>query len=112
MLYIISIVTTLPITEVEGHYRFLGKIQKSGVRNSMTDRLPNSRKSNFATEPSRVPICDLSGIGLWQRRRTMGSPQAPVQLQGALCHGRPAEVLLNVRSAIVAHLMAEHWVRQ
>jgi hypothetical protein len=31
--------------------RFLGKIQKSGVRNSMTYRLPNSRKSNFATEP-------------------------------------------------------------
>jgi predicted dinucleotide-binding enzyme len=27
--------------------RFLGKIQKSGVRNSMTYRLPNSRKSNF-----------------------------------------------------------------
>jgi hypothetical protein len=32
--------------------RFLGKIQKSGVKNSMTYRLPNSRKSNFATEPS------------------------------------------------------------
>ena len=31
--------------------RFLGKIQKSGVRNAMTYRLPNSRKSNFATEP-------------------------------------------------------------
>jgi len=31
--------------------RFLGKIQKSGVRNSMTYRLQNSRKSNFATEP-------------------------------------------------------------
>src|SRR4030095_14674949 len=31
--------------------RFLGKIQKSGVRNSMTYRLSNSRKSNFATEP-------------------------------------------------------------
>jgi len=31
--------------------RFLGKIQKSGVKNSMTYRLPNSRKSNFATEP-------------------------------------------------------------
>ena len=32
--------------------RFLGKIQKSGVRNAMTYRLPNSRKSNFATEPA------------------------------------------------------------
>ena len=31
--------------------RFLGEIQKSGVRNSMTYRLPNSRKNNFATEP-------------------------------------------------------------
>src|SRR6266568_5798453 len=33
--------------------RFWGKIQKSGIRNSTTYRLPNSRKSNFATEPSR-----------------------------------------------------------
>jgi len=32
--------------------RFLGKIQKLDVRNSMTYRLPNSRKSNFATELS------------------------------------------------------------
>jgi hypothetical protein len=35
--------------------RFLGKIQKSGVRNAMTYRLPNSRKSNFATELSCSP---------------------------------------------------------
>src|SRR5712691_379700 len=34
--------------------RFLGKIQKSGVRNSMTYRLQNSRKSNFATEPGSL----------------------------------------------------------
>ncbi len=33
--------------------RFLGKIQKSGVRNSMAYRLPNARKSNFATELSQ-----------------------------------------------------------
>src|SRR5262249_13888984 len=32
--------------------RFWGKIQKSGIRNSMAYRLPSSRKSNFATEPS------------------------------------------------------------
>ena len=32
--------------------RFLGKIQKLGIRNSMTYRCQNSRKSNFATEPS------------------------------------------------------------
>jgi hypothetical protein len=31
--------------------RFLGKTQKLGVRNSMAYRPPNSRKSNFATEP-------------------------------------------------------------
>jgi hypothetical protein len=31
--------------------RFLGKIQKSGIENSTTYRLPNPRKSNFATEP-------------------------------------------------------------
>ena len=30
---------------------FGAKIQKSGIRNSTTYRLPNSRKSNFATEP-------------------------------------------------------------
>jgi hypothetical protein len=34
--------------------RFLGKIQKSGIRNSMTYRLPSSRKSNFATEPEKL----------------------------------------------------------
>jgi pyridoxine/pyridoxamine 5'-phosphate oxidase len=32
--------------------QFSGKIQKVGVRNAMTYRLPNSRKSNFATELS------------------------------------------------------------
>jgi hypothetical protein len=35
---------------------FCGKIQKSGIRNSTTYRLPNSRKSDFATEPPRAPI--------------------------------------------------------
>src|SRR5882724_4995630 len=33
-------------------FDFWGKIQKSSVGNSMTYRLPNSRKSNFATEPN------------------------------------------------------------
>jgi hypothetical protein len=32
-------------------FDFWGKIQKSGIRNSTIYRLPNSRKSNFATEP-------------------------------------------------------------
>jgi hypothetical protein len=45
--------TILPGGRVAGGFcrkvRFLGKIQKLGVRKSMTYRLPNSRKSNFAT---------------------------------------------------------------
>ena len=36
-------------------FDFWGKIQKSGIRNSTTYRLPNSRKSNFATEPALLP---------------------------------------------------------
>ena len=43
--------------------RFLGKIQKLGVRNSMTYRVPNARKSNFATEPS-----GRRGSSRWKRR--------------------------------------------
>ena len=35
---------------------FWGKIQKTGIRNSMSYRLPNSRKSNFATEPVDVLV--------------------------------------------------------
>jgi hypothetical protein len=34
-------------------FDFVGKIQESGIKNSMTYRLPNSRKSNFATEPTK-----------------------------------------------------------
>jgi hypothetical protein len=36
-------------------FDFWGKIQKSGIRNSTAYRLPNSRKSNFATEPFNMP---------------------------------------------------------
>ena len=32
-------------------FDFWGKIQKSGIKNSITYRPQNSRKSNFATEP-------------------------------------------------------------
>jgi hypothetical protein len=35
-------------------FDFWGKIQKLGIGNSTTYRLPNSRKSNFATEPAGV----------------------------------------------------------
>ncbi|HSX82934.1 MAG TPA: hypothetical protein VLQ80_30795 [Candidatus Saccharimonadia bacterium] len=38
--------------------RFLGKIQKLGVRDSRTYRPPNSRKNNFATEPT-TSLCPL-----------------------------------------------------
>ena len=56
-------------------FDFWGKIQKSGVRNSMTYRLTNSRKSNFATEPDFVltivtdltskDFCSEKGEGIW-----------------------------------------------
>src|SRR5882724_4484596 len=36
------------------NFDFGGKIRKSGIRNSMTYRPPNSRKSQFAPEPSRL----------------------------------------------------------
>ena len=36
-------------------FDFWSKIQKLGIRNSMTYRLPKSRKSNFATEPTVLP---------------------------------------------------------
>ena len=50
-------VWSIPI-EIKGSvakFDFWGKIQKSGIRSSTTYRLPNSRKSNFATEPSGKP---------------------------------------------------------
>ena len=37
-------------------FDFWGKIQKLGIRNSMTYRLPKSRKSDFATEPHGVSV--------------------------------------------------------
>ena len=40
-------------------FDFWGKIQKSSIRNSTTYRLPNSRKSNFATEPKGRKPADL-----------------------------------------------------
>jgi hypothetical protein len=43
--------------------RFLVKIQKLGVVNSMAYRLPNSQKSNFATEPNGLPCgCFVSAM--------------------------------------------------
>jgi hypothetical protein len=44
-------------------FRFWGKIRKSGIRNSMTYRLPNSRKSKFATEPGRQHIAIIVSHG-------------------------------------------------
>src|SRR5215813_2743739 len=36
------------------NFDFRGKIRKPSIRNSMTYRLQDSRKSNFATEPARL----------------------------------------------------------
>src|SRR6266704_2900536 len=36
-------------------FDFWGNIQRSDIRNSTTYRLPNFRKSNFATEPNALP---------------------------------------------------------
>src|SRR5882724_644421 len=50
--------------------RFWGKIQKSGVRNSMAYRCQHSRKSNFATEPVQVLLdahCPTHGNGVGLR---------------------------------------------
>ena len=46
--------------------RFLGKIRKSGIKNSMTYRLLNSRKSNFATEPLLVATAIKAQLWGWQ----------------------------------------------
>jgi hypothetical protein len=43
-------------------FRFWGKMRKSGIRNSMTYRLPNSRKSKFATEPPILHLGPRLGI--------------------------------------------------
>ena len=56
--------------------RFLGKIQKSGVRNSMTYRLPNSRKSNFATEPLGALYGDAMEVFAHAESRPMASLQS------------------------------------
>jgi predicted ATPase len=50
---------TIPATLQDGsvaNFVFWAKIQKSGDKNSMTYRLLNSRKSNFATEPGEVTL--------------------------------------------------------
>ena len=38
-------------------FGFSSKIEKLGTVNSMTYRIPNSSKTNFATEPGKVPEC-------------------------------------------------------
>ena len=47
---------SLPLCGTMGsvaQFDFVSKIQGPGIKNSMTYRLPNSRKSNFATEPTK-----------------------------------------------------------
>jgi hypothetical protein len=45
-------------------FDFWGKIQKFGIRNSMTYRLPKSRKNDFATEPLSMltVVCHLKKV--------------------------------------------------
>src|SRR5262249_41868320 len=71
--FTVSRVTARPLTHGPGRQRevkacqwmpdgsvanfdFRGKIRKPSIRNSMTYRLQDSRKSNFATEPSGVTV--------------------------------------------------------
>ena len=68
---LVQVLTEQAASEPQGFcrkVRFLGKIQKFGVRNSMTYRLPNSRKSNFATEPSSLRIVLRQQLGLGRDR--------------------------------------------
>jgi hypothetical protein len=51
----------LPYVGSVAKFDFWGKIQKLGIRNSMTYRLPKPRKSNFATEPDATAARDILG---------------------------------------------------
>src|SRR2546422_10163882 len=62
--------------------RFLGKIQKLGVMNAITDRLPNSRKSNFATAPTNVTDARAR---LAQLLAAAGAPPEAVEEAAHLC---------------------------
>ena len=68
--------------------RFFGKIQKLGVWNSRTYRLPNSLKSNFATEPkgetSTAPSTPTASIAA-----TMASPVTSAGPVRTPAQGRP-----------------------
>jgi hypothetical protein len=55
-------------------FRFWGKIRKSGINHSMTYRPPNSRKSNFATEP----IEDLSSFITLTVHFLLTAPGTPI----------------------------------
>src|SRR3989475_11419015 len=63
--------------------RFLGKIQKLGVRNSMTYRVPNARKSNFATEPSSPSAVPAA---CRRHRKETSSPGSSASLERATPH--------------------------
>src|SRR4029434_7871745 len=79
-------VKPMPPTRNQGSvakFDFWGKIQKLGIRNSTTYRLPNSRKSNFATEPEPALLslvnARLSGVVSPPPRAhpALSSPQDP-----------------------------------
>src|SRR5499426_1116115 len=91
-------------------------MQKLGIRNSMTYRLPNSRKSNFATEPRIVastvaesPEQDPSQVpALWSHvdwaiDRFIGEgmdDQAPVYA-AVMVHSPRASVIIPPRTDAV-----------
>jgi hypothetical protein len=75
-------------------FDFWGKIQKSGVRNSMTYRLTNSRKSNYATEPQIEPcaaheftVHEATQRERAKRRQHRHPPRAQPVAPLRECHG-------------------------
>src|SRR6266581_5355186 len=73
-------------------FNFWVKIQKSGIRNSRSYRLPNCRKSNFATEPDNVHAL-LRPLGHPRARHVpevnieLQQPLTTLQFRGQQLHG-------------------------
>ena len=80
-------------------FRFWGKIQKSGINNSMTYRPQNSRKSKFATEPF-----ELGGTEALETPALWDVPE--IKLAGGLDAlrrlGAPVAVMKNAKERLFA----------
>src|SRR5882724_5634603 len=89
--------------------RFWGKIQKSGVRNSMAYRCQHSRKSNFATEPEELAFDwtlserDITFI-LTNHRGPENLCRIAVQLCVLRKHGRFLANYLQVSPPVLGYL--------